>query len=349
ENAALKAKLESGEALFGTIDTYLLYRLTGGKTFATDSTNASRTLLYNINTLSWDSELCKLFGVPIRALPAVRQSSARFGECTDSTLPAGTPIAGVMGDSQAALFAHRCFEPGMAKVTLGTGSSLLLNTGAHLPATGIRTLAWSRDGAATYSVEGIISYSAATIGWLKNQLGLIRSADETEAAARAVADNGGVYLVPAFNGLAAPHWSPKARAAIVGLSAASTRNHVIRAALESIAFQVKDALDSMIGDSRVSLTHLTADGGASRNGFLMQLMADLLGTPITVCDLPDFSPLGAAYAGMLAMGLCNSLDDLHRLPMRERTYTPAMSRAAAAELHAGWTNAVRQVLAGVSG
>lgn len=342
----LRAKLQAGEALFGTIDTYLLYRLTSGKTFATDSTNASRTLLFDISALAWDAELCELFEVPARALPEVRDGIGRFGviDCPEIFNP--LPIAGVMGDSQAALFAHRCFLPGQAKITLGTGSSILLNTGSQLPSTGIRTLAWTQEGVARYSAEGIISYSAATIAWLRDGLGLIRSAAETEPAARAVPDNGGVYLVPAFTGLSAPYWSPDARAAIVGLSAASTRNHVIRAALESIAYQIVDVLNSLLIEGATPLQLIHVDGGASRNDFLVQFLADLAGATIAVNRVTDLSPLGAAFAGMMAMKVC-SRDQLAQLPVQEKLFYPELSRGAAESLMSGWHKAVQQVLSAV--
>ncbi len=321
ENPQLKAKLESGDALFGTIDTYLLYRLTGGKVFATDSTNASRTLFFNIRTLTWDEELCALFGMPMRALAEIRDSTAQFGVCAIPELP-HLPIAGIMGDSQAALFAHGCFQPGQAKVTIGTGSSILLNVGDHLPEQGTRAIGWTHQGKATYCLEGIISYSAATITWLRDQLGLIASADEAEAAAVAVPDNGGVYLVPAFAGLSAPHWSPDARAAIVGLSGASTRNHVLRASLESIAYQIRDALDALKSEGGIQVALIHADGGATRNLFLMQFIADIVGTNLAVSDIPDFFPLWARpwrHAGhgnpFLARSTCNA-------PRRFRDFSP---------------------------
>src|SRR5688572_12886637 len=231
-------KLADGHALIGTIDAYLVYRLTGGRVFATDHTNASRTLLFDIATLRWDDELCALFDVPTRALPEVRDSTGSFGE-TDAggQIPDRVPICGVMGDSQASLFAHRCMTPGMAKVTIGSGSSILLNTGPEFRCAGegaVATIAWTHGGRPTYAFEGIINYAAATIAWLKDQLGLIRDAQETESLATSAGDNGGVYLVPAFAGLSAPYWSPEARAAIVGMTAHAGRNHVVRAALESI-------------------------------------------------------------------------------------------------------------------
>ncbi|MGN6371090.1 MAG: FGGY family carbohydrate kinase, partial [Phycisphaerae bacterium] len=322
----IAAKVASGDALIGTIDTYLLYRLTNGAVFATDHTNACRTLLYNLETRSWDAELCELFGVPMKALPEIRDSTALFGKVD---LPGhaahGMTIAGVMGDSQAALLAHRCLTPGQTKVTLGTGSSILLNTGKHLAKTGIRTVVWAHKGEPTYGLEGIISFSAATIAWLKDQMGLIQSAGETEAAALAVTDNGGVYLVPAFAGLSAPHWSPEARAAIVGLSAASTRNHIIRGALEAIAYQIKDALDSMrdaAGGLTVSVIH--ADGGATKNRFLMQFLADMLQIPVAVSNSPDFSPMGAALAGAVGLGIHRDVEALAGLPSAEQRFLPTM-------------------------
>jgi glycerol kinase len=344
ENPDLMSRIRTGEALFGTIDTYLLYRLTDCKTFATDSTNASRTLLFNINTLKWDQELCDLFDFPIGALPEVRDSFSHFGRCDAPALPARLPIAGVMGDSQAALFAHRCFKPGQAKVTIGSGSSILLNAGHHVPISGIRTIGWTHNGIATYCLEGIISYSGATITWLRDQLGLIQSADESEAAACAVPDNCGVYLVPAFTGLSAPYWSPTARAAIVGLAASSTRNHVLRAALESIAYQIKDTFDAMTAGIQVPLGLIHADGGATRNQFLMQFIADIVGTNIVVSDTTDFSSLGAALAGLLGMGVHASIEHLKKIFVAEQVFRPQMTRAAAFTFHAGWSVAVRQII-----
>jgi len=345
ENPDLRSKLQSGDALFGTIDTYLLYRLTHCKTFATDSTNASRTLLFNINTLTWDQELCDLFEMPLRALAEVRDSASRFGFCDNPSLPAKLPIAGVMGDSQAALFGHRCFKPGQAKVTIGSGSSILFNAGPRVPTSGIRTIGWTHNGVATYCLEGIISYSGATITWLRDQLGLIHSADEAEAAAAAVPNNGGVYLVPAFTGLSAPYWSPVARAAIVGLTASSTRNHVLRAALESIAYQIRDVLAIMSADAHVAIGSIQADGGATRNNFLMQFIADITGTDILLSNSADFSPLGAALVGLLGMGAYASIEQLAELRTKEHIVTPQMSCAIAAALYQGWKDAVHKIVA----
>ena len=302
-DADLRSQLESGEALIGTIDTYLIHRLTAGKIFATDHTNASRTLLYDIGQLRWDEWLSELFGVPMRALPEVRESSAQFGETTfDGLVPQAIPICGVMGDSQASLFAQGCYEPGAAKVTFGTGSSVLLNIGDKLRYSqggSVSTIAWVWQRHPTYCFEGIINFSAASITWLKDQLGILRSSAEAGELAAAVADNGGVYLIPAFAGLSAPHWKPDARAAIVGLSAHSTRNHVIRAAEESIAYQLRDVLQMMNEDAGVPMRSIRADGGPTRDAFLMQFTADLLGIDLQVAAVPDCSALGAAMAGML--------------------------------------------------
>ncbi|MGB7158853.1 MAG: glycerol kinase GlpK [Tepidisphaeraceae bacterium] len=356
----LANKLRDGDALLGTIDAYLIYRLTNGRVFATDHTNGSRTLLFDIGRLAWDDELCALFDVPRRALPDVRDSTGRFGETDlDGLLPRRIPICGVMGDSQASLFAHRCFTPGMAKVTLGSGSSVLLNVGPELRAPGegaVATIAWTHAGKPTYCFEGLINYSAATIGWLKDQLGLIRTAEETEEAALSVPDNGGVYLVPAFAGLGAPHWSPGARAAIVGMTAHASRNHIIRAALESIGYQLHDVLDMMrdrapstgSGQASIALRTINADGGATRNAFLMQFIADVTGVEIATARIAECSPLGAALAGAVGMGLHPSLDAVASLPRDVVTYCPRMDCGQVDRLCAGWKRAVQQVLAGAS-
>jgi glycerol kinase len=340
--------LKSGEALAGTIDAYLIYRLTNGSTFACDPTNACRTLLYNIRTLSWDAWLCNLFGVPIDALPEVRSSSAVFGETDLSgALSQPIPICGVMGDSQAALFAQRCFMPGSAKVTFGTGSSLLLNAGTELrlpPGGIVSTLAWAMEQQPVYAYEGLINFSAAVIAWLKDQLGLIASPQESEVLARSVPDNGGVYLVPAFVGLGAPYWKPEARAAILGLTPHSTRAHIARAALESIAYQVKDALDVMAEAAGAPLAVIHADGGAVRNRFLMQLVADLTRCSVHVPEVSELSALGAVYACLLGLGRAGSLQDLEALPRTIYEYHPILPADQAARLHQGWLEAVRRIL-----
>ena len=344
----IAARLKDGSALIGTIDAYLIYRLTGGKVFATDPTNASRTLLFDIGQLRWDEPLCGLFGVPRSALPEVRESAGQFGE-TDAAgaLPRRVPICGVMGDSQASLFSQRCFRPGMAKATFGTGTSVLLNVGDtfRCPEKGaVLALAWVWRGRPTYAFEGLINFSAATIAWLKDQLGLIRTSAEAGTLAGSVEDNGGVYLVPAFAGLSAPYWSPAARAAVVGLSAFTRREHVVRAAEEAIAYQVRDVLDMMGTDANLKLENLHADGGPTRDGFLMQFTADMAGVELIVSEVSESSAWGAAMAGLLGLGLCSSLDELALLPRQTRTYRPKMDPAKVRQLHDGWLAAVKRVL-----
>lgn len=348
EQPEIGARLRDGTALLGTIDAFLIYRLTQGGVFATDYTNASRTLLFDVRALRWDEQLCALFHVPSRALPEVRESAAQFGE-TDAggLLPRRVPIVGVMGDSQASLFAQRCYAPGMAKATFGTGTSVLLNVGHDWKATdrgGVTALAWVWQGRPTYAFEGLINFSAATISWLKNQLGLIEDAAEVESLARAVPDNGGVYFVPAFAGLGAPHWSADARAAIVGMTAFTRREHIVRAAQEAIAYQIRDVLEMMRADGGVPLRKVHADGGPTRNAFLMQFTADLTGMELSVSEVAESSAWGAALNGMLGLGWHRSLDELAALPRDAQGYLPHMAAAQAKQLHDGWLAAVRRVL-----
>lgn len=346
----LRARLADGSAVVGTIDTYLIHRLTEGRVFATDSTNASRTLLYDIVRLRWDEELCALWETPMGALPEVRDSSAAFGETTlGGLLAKPLPIRGVMGDSHASLFSQRCFSPGMAKVTLGTGSSVLLNIGGQprFSANGVLTaLAWTHAGVPTYAFEGIIISAASTLTWLRDQLGLAPDVPAIERLALAVPDNGGVHLVPAFAGLGLPHWRPAARAAITGLSGHSDRRHVARAAYESIAYQIGDVLDAMRAEAGAPLVALHADGGPTASRFLMQFTADLTGVGLRVPAMSDCSALGAVLAAQLGLGLHGSLDDLAGIPRDETVFRPAMSREQARHLRSGWNSAIRQVLAG---
>jgi glycerol kinase len=344
----LGRQLESGEALIGTIDAYLIYRLTACKVFATDPTNASRTLLYNIDRLRWDEQLCKLFDVPMRALPEVRESFANFG-VTDvaGLLPVRLPICGVMGDSQASLFAQGCHEPGMAKATFGSGTSLLLNAGQQLTTSdfgAVTALAWVYRGCPVYALEGIINYSSATIAWLKDQLGLICDAAETASLAQSVDDNVGVYFVPAFSGLGAPYWNSEARAAIVGMTAHTRKEHVVRAALEAITYQIRDVLEMMGSVAGVVPQSLCADGGPTRNEFLMQFTADIARVELRVADVAESSARGAALAGMLGLKVLNSLPEMAALPRSIRTYIPTMPVDKAQQLYSGWQAAVQRVL-----
>jgi glycerol kinase len=345
---AIAAKLKRGEAVIGTMDTYLIHRLTGGKVYATDFTNASRTLLFDIAKLQWDAQLCGLFKVPASALPEVRESAAQFGE-TDvgGIMPKPLPIVGVMGDSQASLFAQRCYEPGAAKATFGTGTSVLLNIGDKLRLTekgAVTALAWVWRGQPTYAFEGLINFSAATIEWLKNQLGLIQSAAEVEKLALSVKDNGGVYLVPAFAGLSAPHWSPSARAAILGMTAFTQREHIVRAALESISYQIRDVLEMMRADAKVKLQSLHADGGPTRNKFLMQFTADLTRTKIKVAEVAESSAWGAAMNGLLGLGIYRSPAELPTPHQPQRVFRPRRPAGEVKKLHHGWLAAVKRVL-----
>ena len=348
EKPAIAAKLKSGDAVVGTMDTYLIHRLTGGKVFATDFTNASRTLLFDIGRLRWDEKLCQLFNVPLRALPEVRESSVPFGESDAAgSLPKTIPIVGVMGDSQASLFAQRCYQPGMAKATFGTGTSVLLNVGGKFrPAKkgAVTALAWVWRGQPTYAFEGLINFSAATIEWLKNQLGLIQDLSEVEKLALSIKDNGGVYLVPAFAGLSAPYWSPSARAALVGMTAHTSKAHIVRAAQEAIAYQIRDVLDMMRGDAKVRLKTLQCDGGPTRNKFLMQFTADLTQTGLQVSEVAESSAWGAAMNGLLGLGIYRSLDKLAKLPRAQKVFRPQMKAAEVKKLHDGWQQAVKRVL-----
>jgi glycerol kinase len=344
----LRAKLRDGSALFGTIDTYLIYRLTGGKVYATDHTNASRTLLYDIESLEWSQQLCEVFGLEFAELPNPRESSARFGDtdlggCIDRRIP----ICGVMGDSQAALFAQRCFSPGGAKVTFGSGSSVLLNIGheKRLSASGsVTALAWVYQGQPTYAFEGIINFTGATIAWMQDQMRLIADPTETEALAQSVPSSDGVYLIPAFVGLSAPYWRPDTRAAIMGMTPSTTRAHIVRAALESIGYIVTDVLKVMSEEAGVKLSTIHADGGAVRNEFLMQFVADLNQLSLRAAKTPELSALGAVFNGGLGLNIYTSLNDLQQLPFDFVEYTSAMDPVSANNLFVGWQAAVQQVL-----
>ena len=313
ERPDLAAKLQSGEAVIGTIDTYLIHRLTRGAVFATDCTNASRTLLFDITTLQWDPALCELFQVPMGALADVRESASHFGETdAEGLLPPGTPIVGVMGDSQASLLAQRCFQPGRVKATFGTGTSVLLNIGSQwspAPEGCVTALAWVQGGVPVYALEGLINFSAATISWLKNQLGLIGEAEESETLACSIPDNGGVYLVPAFAGLGAPWWNPGARAAIMGMSAHTGRAQIVRSGLESIAYQVRSITALMAEGAGLALQSLCVDGGPTRNRFLMQFTADITGTSLEVSQVPESSAWGAAQCGWFTLGYFSKWDE----------------------------------------
>jgi glycerol kinase len=341
-------QLTNGRALIGTIETYLIYRLTNTEVFATDHTNASRTLLYDVFQTRWDEQLCNMFDVPIQSLAEIRESFDRFGTTdAEGALPTKLPICGVMGDSQASLFAQGCFERGSCKATFGSGTSIMLNVGErpnHENDSNVLALAWVRNGQPTYAVEGIINYSSATISWLKDQLELIDDAAETDTLARSVETNGGVYLVPAFVGLSAPYWTSEARAAIVGMTPDSRKAHIVRAALESIAYQIRDSLAAMTTEDMEVPRMLRVDGGPTRNRFLMQFVADILQMEIEVADVTESSARGAAIAAMVGLNKVSSAVELSSRPREARRYRPQMDATTADRLYSEWQTAVRRVL-----
>ncbi len=336
-------KAESGLLLFGTVDTWLIWKLTGGKVHVTDYSNASRTMLYDIRRLCWDEELLTLFGIPACMLPEVRPSSEILGETAPSLLGKAIKIAGVAGDQQAALFGQTCFHPGEAKNTYGTGCFLLLNTGAQ-PVDSARglitTIAWGIGNEITYALEGSIFAGGAAVQWLRDELGLISSAGETEALARAVPDANGCYLVPAFTGLGAPYWDSYARGMICGLTRGVNKNHIVRATLESIAYQVCDVAEAMSADARLPLSGLRVDGGASANDFLMQVQADFLGVPVVRPDSVESTALGAAYLAGLAVSLWPDRETLRSTSAR--TFRPSIEPGERRTRLEGWHLAVRR-------
>ena len=340
----LRERAERGEILFGTVDSFLIWRLTGGRSHVTDVSNASRTLLFNLHTLDWDDELLRIFRVPRAMLPRVTASSGVIDTVAPELLGAPIPIAGVAGDQQAATFGQACFEPGMAKNTYGTGCFMLMNTG-ELPVESknrlLTTVGWQMNGRTTYCLEGAVFVGGAVIQWLRDGLGVIRSSAESEALAATVSDTGGVYFVPAFVGLGAPHWDPWTRGAIFGLTRGTTAAHLTRAALESIAFQSADLVEAMQQDSGVSLGELRVDGGASRNDLLMQFQSDLLGRRVVRPTVSETTALGAAYLAGLAVGFWNDLDDVRRNWRLDRAFDPQMTDERRADVTGRWRNAVQ--------
>jgi len=338
-----RARAARGELAFGTVDSWLIWNLTQGAVHATDATNASRTLLYDIHTGGWDDELLALLDVPRDVLPRVVATS---GVCA-STIVDGVelPIAGIAGDQQAALFGQACHAPGLGKNTYGTGCFLLLNTGARAVASTnnlVTTVAWQQGETREYALEGSVFIAGAVVQWLRDGLKLIRSAAEIEALAQTVPDNGGVYLVPAFAGLGAPHWDAYARGAMFGLTRGATAGHIARAALEAIAFQSADVLAAMERDAGISLSELRVDGGATANGLLMQFQADLLGVPVVRPKVLETTALGAGYLAGLAVGYWKDASDVAANWQVDRRFEPTMPRERAAELQAGWAKALER-------
>lgn len=333
-----------GELAFGTVDSWLLWNLTGRRVHATDPSNASRTLLYNIHTGQWDPELLAIFGVPASVLPEVLPSSGLFGECSLASLH-GVPLAGIAGDQQAALFGQACTTPGMAKNTYGTGCFLLCNTGNEAVLSQNRlltTVAWRIDGQTSYASEGSVFIGGAVVQWLRDGLQIIRSAADVEALAASVPDSGGLTLVPAFAGLGAPHWDPYARGTLMGITRGATAAHIARAALESIALQSADLLDAMHADSGAPLQQLRVDGGAARNGLLMQIQADLLGVPVVRPAETETTALGAAYLAGLGAGVYPNIDAISANWQIDRIFEPQMKPDQTAEMRAHWTRAVER-------
>ena len=340
----LRARADAGEVCFGTVDTWLGWKLSGGRTWVTDYSNASRTMLFNIHQLAWDANLCGALGVPVRMLPEVRPSSFRYGHTTPDLFGAEIPIGGIAGDQQASLFGQACFAPGMAKNTYGTGCFLLIHTGDRPVASQaglLTTIAASPvEGRAEYALEGSIFIAGAAIQWLRDGLRVIADSAESEALAASVPDTGGVYFVPAFVGLGAPHWDMYARGTILGLTRGTTRAHLVRAALEAIAYQSREVLGAALADAGLTLEELRVDGGATANDLLMQFQADILATPVVRPVVRETTALGAAYLAGLAVGYWSSREEIAGNWAADRRFLPQMEPTRREELFAGWRRAV---------
>ncbi|MBV1687591.1 glycerol kinase GlpK [Novosphingobium sp. G106] len=341
-----RARAEKGELAFGTVDSFLLWRLTGGAVHATDPTNAGRTMLFDIHAQRWDEDLLALLRVPAALLPEVKDNSGLFGHTAEGLFAAAIPIAGMAGDQQAALFGQGCFAPGMAKATYGTGCFMLLNTGEAVTSHNrlLTTPAYRLNGKTAYALEGSIFVAGAAIKWLRDGIGVITHASQTNDMATAVSGNHGVYMVPGFVGLGAPHWDPEARGLICGLTLDSTAAHLARAALESVAYQTNDLVEAMVADGAGALAALRVDGGMAANDWLCQFLADVTGAPVDRPEVVETTALGAALLAGLAVGLWRDLDELSSLWARDRRFSPAMSDEARAPLLAGWRDALRRTL-----
>jgi glycerol kinase len=338
-----REKAERGSLAFGTIDSWLIYKLSGGKTHVTDYSNASRTLLYNICDLKWDADILRRFDIPAGILPEVEPSSGICAFTDPNLLGAPIPIAGIAGDQQAALFGQCCYEPGMTKNTYGTGCFLLMNTGSKPKRSEsglLTTIAWGMDGRVEYALEGSVFIAGALIQWLRDEVNLINSSAESETLASSVEDSNGVYIVPAFVGLGAPHWDPYARGAIFGLTRGANRGHLVRAALESIAFQTKDVVDCMCRDSGLNLSELRIDGGAAANNLLCQFQADILQMKVTRPKVIETTALGAAYLAGMATGCWKGKEELVSHWTTDREFVPRMSQDKRQQLIRGWQRAV---------
>jgi len=343
-NPTIQSAIFKAEAFFGTIDAWLLYKFTNGKEYATDYTNASRTLFFNLHTLQWDNELIDLFGLTGINLPRVKTSSSLFGETTlHDLLPKPVPVTALIGDSHSAAFGEGCFEAGTAKATLGTGCSILMNIGSKpIQSTNgmVTTICWSIEDRVDYALEGVIVSCGATIEWLKNELNLFNDSRETDAMANAVTDTGGVYLIPAFSGLGSPHWQMDRRASLSGINFGTTKNHIVRAALESIPYQIADVITAMEKDAKLSLKELMADGGITSNQFVIQFLADLLNKPVATIGMPDVSALGAAYLAGLKVRVYESIDSLRQLNRNKIIHQPKKGTGIN-KSYAGWKNTIK--------
>ena len=336
-----------GEILFGTVDTFLLWKLTAGKSHITDATNASRTLLFNVHTQTWDDALLNKFNIPHQILPLVYDNAANFGETEKSLLGGQIQIAGMAGDQQAATIGQACFQSGMVKTTYGTGCFMLLNTGKKFVQSSnqlLTTIAYRLNGDVTYGIEGSIFSAGSTVKWLRDTLKLIQSANETEVLARSIDNTGGVYLVPAFTGLGAPHWDPDARAAIIGLTRGSDKSHIVRAALESVSYQTADLLQAMQKDFGATISMMRVDGGMAANNWLLQFIADILNITVQRPVCIETTALGAAYLAGLQVGMYQSLDEIATFWRQQSTYHPAFSPQKRDDLYNGWQDAVNRVL-----
>ena len=342
-----KQAIDRGRAYFGTVDSWLLYRLTKGKRYCTDYTNACRTLFFNLNTLQWDELLLKEFKLGDLNLPKAQPSTYSYGETDfEGLLPYSVPITSMIGDSHAAAFGEGCFFSGTAKATLGTGSSILMNTESHKikSKTGmVTTICWSARDRVDYALEGIIVTAGATVKWLRDQMGLFAESRDTEEMATAVKDNNGVYLIPAFSGLGAPHWKMSTKAAILNLTFDCNKNHIVRAALESIPYQIKDVIAAMEKDSGIRLKALNVDGGITSNRFVMQFLATLLNIQVVNIGIEEVSALGAAFLAGLEAGIYTSIDEIEALNVKSRIFEPGRGREAVSRWYQGWQESVKRV------
>lgn len=352
----LKQKLQDGEVYFGTVDCWLLYKMTNGKSFKTDYTNAHRTLLFNIHTLEWDKDILKLWGLEKLNLPEVCASSSEFGDFELDIINLNRksqivnrilPITAMIGDSHAATFGEGCFETGTAKITLGTGSSIMMNTGSKpiISEHGmLSTICWSTENRIDFALEGAIVACGSTIEWIKNELNLFKDVAETEEMALKIADNAGVYLIPAFSGLGTPHWQMNRRASIEGMTFGTSKNHIVRAALESIPYQIKDVIMAMNKDMGVDLKAISVNGGLTRNGFVLHFLADLLGVPLKKQQNPDVSALGAAYLSGLKSGVYRDIEHLNELNVRKiSSISPNLTNQTVKTGYAGWLQKVKEI------